>query len=599
MALRVLHLSLKDQQTSTEAIPTEVEQHYLGGRGLATWLLATRLESDISPASPDNLLIFSAGALAGSLPIAGGGFCVTTRSPLTGLTAHSWGLGRWGATLRRAGLDALTITGRSPEWCLIQIDDGQVQIRSAEHLLGQDTVMTVRILQQELGSEYAITCVGPAGESGVAISCIVADGSYPAEPAGTGAVMAHKRIKAIAVRGTQQLRPAEERRLEPVLASINRRLSSSSVAADVRQYGSLYLLPRAIASGALTGRNGQDSEMGFALSYAPANLSQRGKREPRGCETCPAGCHSTYIRKNGDSLAYPELEAVAGFGWRCGVANPDAVIVINDLCLRLGLDVSETSAAVSFMMECQENRLSNSDNLPWGDSDAVLQAIRRLGQRQEKRDVLSLGVGEIQEIYYGSAAFAPQVKGLAMPALDPRALDGIALAMAVSSCGGDYRYAMYYDELLPEPPAWLPDDPNNPQSIRSKPARLIWHERFCAAIDAAGICRRLALLAYQIAPAEVTELLNATLGRSFTNVDVLKVGDRIVALERWLACQVGAETDTLPKRWRTEEFFDGPAAEHLPPLDELIAEYYRRHGWTETGELPPARIAELHLPGTA
>ncbi len=596
MALRALWITLDDNRSWQEELPPEVEQHFLGGRGAATWLLGTRLGPDTGPLSPANLLIFSAGPLAGMLSIASGTFVVSTRSPLTGTIGHSWALGRWGGALRRAGHDLLVLKGKSPEWCYIQIDGETVQIHPAGSLMGLDTVATAREIQNTLGEEYSVVCVGPAGETGVAYSSIIADGIFAAEPAGTGAVMAGKRVKAIAVRGMARLAPADERRVDAVVAGINRRASTSELAAGIRQYGSMFFAVRAEERGAFTGRNGQDASVSHLAAISRSVLAQRGKREGRGCEGCPLPCYSTYMRKSGEPLAYPELEALAGFGARCGISTPDALIVVNDVCIRLGLDVVETSAALAFMMECQQQGLSSARTLTWGDGEAILAALKRLAQPQEKRDVLSLGVGEMQEIYYGSTDFAPQVKGMALPGLDLRALPEFALACAVSPIGGDYRYAMDYETLLSEPPAWLPDDPNNPLSIRGKVPRLIWHERFAAALDSAGLCRKLALMAYQVAPAEVTELLSAALGRSFTGVEVARIGERIVTFERLITRRFDPQKDTLPRRWTKVALPEGPAAGQILPLDEMLAEYYRRHGWDEQGDPPPARLAELNIP---
>jgi aldehyde:ferredoxin oxidoreductase len=246
------------------------------------------------------------------------------------------------------------------------------------------------------------------------------------------------------------------------------------------------------------------------------------------------------------------------------------------------------------MMECQQKGLNRSGTLPWGDDDAVLAAIERLGQRQEKRDVLSLGVDEMKEIFFGSEAFAPQVKGLALPAIDPRAMHEVALAMATSPIGGDHRYSMAYEEMLAEPPPWLPDEPSHPQAIKGKATRLIWHERFAAALDAAGLCRRLALLAYQVMPAELTELLSAALGRTITGGELARIGERIVTAERLFVERAGA-SDTLPTRWSETPLNDGRASGHLPALDDLLSEYYRRHGWTEQGGPTPERLKDLGI----
>jgi aldehyde:ferredoxin oxidoreductase len=595
MPLRALRVSLDTSQSLPEDLPANVEQQYLGGRGAATWMLANTLSLSIGPLAPANLLIFSAGPLAGMGLPATGGFVASTRSPLTGLIAHSWAQGRWGGALRRAGYDMLVLQGQSAGWCWIQIDGTQAQIHQAGELLGLDTLATARALQERLGEEYSVLCIGTAGEAGVAYSSIVADGSFMAEPAGTGAIMANKRVKAIAVRGGAPIAPADARRAAAVSASIAKRIATSELASGIRQFGSLFYSEHASEWGALTGRNGQDGRLPQLQALSRETLAQRGKREPRGCEGCPLPCHSSYVKRTGEPVAYPDLEALSGFGGQCGIANPDSLIFANDQCLRLGLDVVETCASLGFMMECQQEGLNRSGTLPWGDDDAVLAALARLGQKQEKRDVLSLGVGEMKEIFFGSEAFAPQVKGLAMPGIDPRAMHEIALALATSPIGGDYRYAMVYEELLPEPPPWLPDEPSHPQAIKGKATRLIWHERFAAALDAAGLCRRLGLLAYQVMPAELTELLSAALGRPFAGSDLARLGERIVTVERLVARRDGDALDELPARWSDTALGEGRAAGHLPALDDLRAEYYRRHGWTEAGDPAPERLAELGI----
>jgi aldehyde:ferredoxin oxidoreductase len=437
MALRALHIALDTGTARSTELPPSVEQEYLGGRGAAVWMLAHQLPPNTSPLARGNLLIFSTGPLAATGLPATGGFVVSTRSPLTGLIAHSWAQGSWGAALRRAGHDLLAIDDQSAEWCVLLIDGAQALLRPAADLMGLDTLATEQLLRERLGENYTVLCVGPAGEAGVAYASIVAEGRYNAEPSGAGAVMAHKRIKAIAVRGSRPVVLADVRRAQPAIAAIRQRISASELAVGIRHFGSTYYLPFAKEWGALTGRNGQDGRSDHMQTITRTALAQRGTRDGFGCEGCPLQCHGRYVRKDGGSIAYPELEAVAGFGGRCGVASPDALILAGDLCLRLGLDVAATSGALAFMIECQERGLSKAGTLAWGDDDAILAAIERLGEKREKRDILSLGVGEMQEVFWGSAAFAPQVKHLAMPALDPRALHEVALTLATAPIGGD------------------------------------------------------------------------------------------------------------------------------------------------------------------
>jgi aldehyde:ferredoxin oxidoreductase len=241
--------------------------------------------------------------------------------------------------------------------------------------------------------------------------------------------------------------------------------------------------------------------------------------------------------------------------------------------------------------------LSLSSALRWGDATAVLEALERLASPQERRDLLSLGVGEIAEVFWGGAAFAPQSKGLAMSALDPRALTGFALAMATAPIGGDARYSMPYADLLDEPPAWLPEAPPTPSSAQNQALRLIWHERFAAALDAAGVCRRLGLLAYQVSPGELLAMIGAATGMALSAADVARLGERIVTVERLFARRYADNggRDDLPARWCEQPLVEGPAAGQLPPLADLLAEYYRRHGWNADGVPGPDRLAELGI----
>ncbi|GAB4425373.1 MAG: aldehyde ferredoxin oxidoreductase C-terminal domain-containing protein [Chloroflexi bacterium OHK40] len=597
MALRTLTIDL-ERGHARQQLPATVERDYLGGRGAIAWLLWHYLPPDTPPLAPENLLIFAAGPLAGTSAFATGGFVVGTRSPLTGAIGYSWAQGHWGAALRRAGYDVLMIRGQAPDWVYLVLDGDQVRLRPATGLAGLDTVATAEALRAELGADTSVICLGPAGEAEVAYASIVAEGRYMAEPAGTGIVMATKRLKAIAVRPSRgTLQAPDERRLHAALDVVRRRAENSPLAAGIRAAGSSYLLDRAVEWGALTERNGRDGRLSDGLAHAREGLMALGPRVSRGCAGCPMPCYFDLRRQSGEQLPLPELETVAGFGARCGISSLNALLLIADRCLRLGLDPASASAAVAFLMECQAEGLNLSGTLPWGDEQAVLAALDRLAERQERRDMLSLGVGEIADVFWGGASFAPQVKGLAMPALDPRALTGVALAIATAAIGGDYRYAMSYEELVADPPAWLPDEPSHPQAVKGKVLRLIWHERFAAILDSAGICRRLGLMGYQISPGELLAMIGAATGTAITPADMARIGERIVTVERLFARRYADNggRDELPARWTDEALEEGRAAGHLPQLADLLAEYYRRHGWSPAGDPLPERLAELGI----
>jgi aldehyde:ferredoxin oxidoreductase len=603
MALRSLNVDLSARKLQVQQLPAEVERDYLGGRGLIAWQLLYRLPPETPPMAPENMLIFAAGRLAGTASFATGGFVVGTRSPLTGAIGYSWAQGHWGAALRQAGYDMINIVGQAADWSYLVLDAGRVELRPAERLIGLDTRATVTAIQAELGREFVVACLGPAGEAEVSYASIIAEARYMAEPAGPGAVMANKRIKAIAIRAGQTLPVADQRRLSVALEVIRRRVAGSRLAANIKREGSLHFFERALETGALTSNNGRNGAIDEAFHNTHKKLAGRARREDRGCNNCPLPCYFDYARRSGTGalltapMPQPELELVAGFGARCGIHNSDTLVALADLCLRLGIDPVSASAAIAFMMESQEEGLHRSDNLPWGDADAVISAIDRMAQRQEKRDVLTLGVGEMRSIFWGGDAFAPQVKGLAMAALDPRAMNGIALATITSAIGGDFRYAMNYEELVAEPPSWIPETPAAPQETSGKIQRLIWHERFAAVLDAVGMCRRLGLMAYQVSPGEVLAMISAVTGQAMAPADMVKIGERIVTVERLFARREGDDgsLDALPERWSSTALNEGAAAGRLPALAELLPEYYRRHGWNSSGDPTPQWLKSLGI----
>jgi aldehyde:ferredoxin oxidoreductase len=595
MALRALTVDLPADQ-AREQLPTDVERDYLGGRGAIAWLLYHRLPPDTPPLAAENLLVFAAGPLAGTAALAGNGFVIGTRSPITGAIGYSWGYGQWGAALRQSGTDLLVIRGQASEWSYLLIDQEGARVHSAAHLLGLDTKATTAALIAAHGPGSRVLCLGQAGEAEVAYCSIVAEGRYIAEPAGTGSVMANKRLKAIVVRSGQQLPVVEPAKLHVANTIIQRRVEGSPLAASIRKIGSAHLLARAAAWGGLSERDGKEGKLSEALARLVAALPLLGRHLDKGIDEGLVPFYLDFVRPNGERLPFPDLETVAAFA-RCGITSPNFLITIADQCLRLGLDTAATSASIAFLMECQEEGLAQQQTLPYGNEEAVLNAINSLGVKRERRDVLSLGVGEIFDIFWGGEAFAPQVKGLAMPGLEPRGLNEVALAMATAPIGGDYRYAMTYEELIDEPPSWLPDEAMSPHESKGKAIRLIWHERFAAVLDAAGICRRLGLMAYQVSPAEMLAMVIAATGHNYSGADITRLGERIVTVERLFARSQGDNggVDGLPERYTSTPLEGGKAAGKLPPLAELLAEYYGRHGWTGQGDPTPERLADLGI----
>jgi len=194
-----------------ETDPRLTELH-LGGLGTNSKILWDRVDPDIEPFSPDNLLIFSTGLLCGTPAPGANRTIVTTYSPQTLLMGYSMMGGFWAPELKYAGYDKVIFRGKSPKLIYVWINNDKVEIRDASHLRGKGAVETAELIRQELKEPKAqVAAIGLAGENRV-YTASIEQGRSSASRQGVGAVMGDKGIKAIAVRGTKDInlaRPAE------------------------------------------------------------------------------------------------------------------------------------------------------------------------------------------------------------------------------------------------------------------------------------------------------------------------------------------------------------------------------------------------------
>src|SRR5438876_4059384 len=203
---KVLRVALTAGTTSVEEMDEPTFKRHPGGRALIAHYLLTELPPGVDPLGPDNLLVFAMGVLTGT-PLSGASrHAVGAKSPLTGGFGEAEVGGFWGAELKRAGWDAIIVTGASPKPVYLWIKDDAVEIRDAEHLWGLEIMDTEEKLKAEVGERLARVCeIGPAGEHLVRFAGIVNDFKDIAGRAGLGAVMGSKKLKEIVVRGSRNV----------------------------------------------------------------------------------------------------------------------------------------------------------------------------------------------------------------------------------------------------------------------------------------------------------------------------------------------------------------------------------------------------------
>jgi aldehyde:ferredoxin oxidoreductase len=207
-----LEIDLSRGSIEKEGTDPRLTELHLGGLGTNAKILWDRVPPEVDPFSPDNLLIFSAGLLAGTPAPGANRTIISTFSPQTLLMAYSIMGGFWAPELKFAGYDKVIVRGKSPKLVYLWINNDKVEIRDASHLQGKGCLETEELIKQELKEPKAqVATIGLAGENRVYFASIE-QGRSSASRGGIGAVMGDKNLKAVAVRGTRDInvaRPAE------------------------------------------------------------------------------------------------------------------------------------------------------------------------------------------------------------------------------------------------------------------------------------------------------------------------------------------------------------------------------------------------------
>ena len=197
---KLIRMDLTHRKIEIEETSRDLFENYLGGRGLNMKYLMDESLPHVDPFSPENILIFSAGSLGGTLAPASSRLTVTSKSPETLLYGKTTSGGHFAPELKLAGYDGILVKGAADRPVYLWIHDDQIEMKDAGHLWGHDVRETDQRLKQELGDpKISTVCIGPAGENLVRYSAVMVNTYRCASRCGMGAVMGSKRLKAFAV----------------------------------------------------------------------------------------------------------------------------------------------------------------------------------------------------------------------------------------------------------------------------------------------------------------------------------------------------------------------------------------------------------------
>ena len=592
---RLLHLDLTSGRSVWREIEPSRLRAFLGGIGLGTSLLYDYAPRGVDPFSPENPLIFASAPLVGTGLTTTAKFAVVTKSPLTGFIADSLSSSYFALELKRIGIDALIITGRSSAMSYLSIKNQTVEIRSAEHLRGKSPLEAESVIRAELNWPSArVAAIGRAGENLVRFATISNEGRH-AGRGGVGAVMGSKNLKAIALSGDCPTDVADSGGIEKIAAVLRER-SLSSVTDKYREIGTVANLSVFNRLGTLPTRNFQQSTFDDADALSGESLTENNFSRRHGCAACTIRCERLFKALDGRDQRM-EYETLFALGPLCGIRDPDSVLHAAQLCDVYGLDTISTGGTLAWAMECGEKGLLpdvDKFGLRFGAAEEVFAAIAAIGERQGIGALLAEGSRRAaMEIGGNSMDWAMHVKGLELPGYEPRSLKTMALGLAVSPRGACHNRSGAYE-------ADFSGQVDRFRTDSKRGSLVAASEDFAATLDSLIICKFLRKC-FNDYYEEAAEVLRNVTGWDYTANDIKRAGERIHNLKKLFNIREGWSTgdDWLPGRLLSEALPTGVGAGVRLSADELrqmIRTYYQARGWDDHGLIPESKLAELNLP---
>lgn len=583
---KVLDIDLTTQTYKTYALDSNIARLFVGGRGLGARLLWDLVGPDVDPLSTQNVLIFTTGPLTATGYQTSNRFSVSTKSPLTGTILDANAGGFWGMQFKKAGYDAMIIRGKASQPVWIEIKRDVITFHDATGLWGKRVFEVTDQLGQN-NHRRNVLCIGPAGENLSRIASIMVDRQRALARGGPGAVMGSKNLKAIVVEGSEKPQIEDQERFKFMLYETRKLLAASPLTSQaLPEFGTAVLVNIMNSIGALATRNHQQVQFEGAEAISGEELTEKYLVKNEACWACPIACTrvSRTEKVQGEG---PEFETIWAFGAQCGIDDLGAIIEANTLCNDLGMDTISAGSTIACAMELSEKGYLDSD-LRFGRADLLAPTLEQMAYRRDIGAELADGSLRLAT-KYGHPELSMSVKGLEMPAYDPRGMQGQGLLYATSNRGGCHmRGNMVGVEVLGIPK--LIDR----FQVQGKASFVILHQNVSAAVDSLVLCKFTNL---GVAEEYFARVLSAVTGIHYATGDLIRVGERVWNLERLYNLREGftEKDDTLPPRLLTEAPQEGPSQGWVVHLEPMLKEYYRARGWDEHGVPTPRKLAELEL----
>jgi aldehyde:ferredoxin oxidoreductase len=573
---------------------------YIGGRGFAARILYDELTEGTDPLGTANKLVMASGPLAGLFLPAGGKTTFAAKSPATGLYGDSNVGGIMAAEMKYAGYDAVVVEGKSPKPVFLFIEDGKVELLDAVKYWGKGSITAEKMLKDDLGEDFQIAIIGPAGENLVKYACISHDFGRQAGRTGLGAVMGSKNLKAIAVRGTGSIKVADPNSLLKLGKKVFEQCFKHPALKLWQQQGTASVVTWANEMGAFPTRNFQAGQFKEYLNISGDKLVAETLVRPKACFGCPMACGKYSKTRRGDKDFYvegPEYETTALIGGNFAIGNIHDLTYANYICDELGIDTISGGNVAGFAAECFEKGIiekvdTGGLEIKFGSVDSFVELMNLIAYRKGIGNILAEGVRTAsQKLGRGSENIAMQVKGLEISGYESRKAPAMLLAYMTCDIGAHHNRAW----------AITHDIQKGRDVYEGKAKRVVELQHIRPMFDMLGACR-LQWVELEIALESYAELFRVCTGMKHTLADLLKASERVWNLTRLFAMReirgFGRQFDYPPARVFEEPVTNGPtkgAYVTKVQIDLMLDEYYQLRGWDKKGRPTAEKLTELGL----
>jgi len=613
---KVLRVDLSRGTCKAETVPDEVYEYFLGGEGLGAYFMWRQSPRGTLPFDPANCLTFGAGTFNRIQQSGADKWATAAISPSIYLNAGSAATASFGIEMKAAGYDAIVVTGRAEKPVYLVVDDDKAVLKGASRLWGKDAYEAEDAIHAIEGEDFEVASIGQAGERGVRFANIQTRKKSYCGRSGMGAIMGSKLLKAIAVRGTQELKYHDSAELNKLNKEINRRLalidSQKPEWLQTKRVGTAAATELFAPQGNLPISNYRLADWPEGVkAWHASNYAKVLNAKPWPCKYCVVQCHNLCEVKEGPYRFKgkgPEYESFAMMGYNTMCADVKAIAYACELADKYSMDTISLGVVIAWAMECYEKgvitkRDTYGLDLKWGNNEAVVELTKKIGLREGGLAYL-LGEGcqyAAQRIGKGSEDWAVAMKGQEIAAHNWRAqyISALNYCTGVASGPnherGNSQHIWVCNVYLPE---WGISDVKNEErwSWENAADRNAKFHDYCNVINSAGHCKFQEFSGYTLT--DLTKTLNAACGLGWSTDDLRKCGERITTLQKILNIRYGWKKEDdfkYPKRFM-EPVNEGPAAGKVPiGLDQAILDYYKVREWDADGKPTPGLLERLGM----